>query len=180
MHGAKEYRDIGEMKRAIEKGELVYVPDKSDLLGVDITNDVGELAHNSTGDPNLLAASREYYRTLNPAAAGALLYIAEQIRRETHQDYIVRVKSMTRNKVYQRALEGKNSQANEELSNHDTGYCFDAAKPGPAGQYVLENLRDRGLISVRYEGNGCADITVNPKFAHLFANYFHRVADQVK
>ena len=93
------------------------------------------------------------YRGLRPEALAVLLYIAERVHAQSGATKPLAVTSTVRDQAYQDLLKSGNPEATHGYSLHTTGYSFDIRRTyestaqARAFQYVLENLRDRGLIT---------------------------------
>ena len=160
LHGAKasaeevlhpptttlRFADAAGLREAWGDDLLLRLPNDPGRRWFAIDPTMGELAP-KLGQPASL------YRGLRPEALAVLLYIGDRVHHLSGASKPLAVTSAVRDQAYQDLLKAGNPEATHGYSLHTTGYSFDIRRrygspaQAQAFQYVLENLRDRGLIT---------------------------------
>ena len=144
------FADGAAIDSAIDRGDLVALPNDPAHLGFEVDKQMGELAPK-------LGNSKATYRALRPEALAALTYIGAKVKQISGEKRPLRVTSSVRDTEYQKLLIGINSEATTEYSLHTTGYSFDILRKyasnqqAEAFQFVLDRMRAEGLIDYAYE-----------------------------
>lgn len=161
FHPADDTRvfdDAGELADGLAAGELVRIPSGRDL-GYSVGRQLGELTDE-------LGVERSLYRALRPEGLAALAYMSGRVQAITGQSgpkHDLTVTSAVRDRAYQEALVGRNSEATPAYSLHTTGYSFDILRDYANGrqagafQFVLDRMKALGVI----------DYAVEPEAIHV-------------
>ena len=174
LHGAKasaeevlhpptstlRFTDAAALRAAWDGDLLLRLPNEPGRRWFAVDPTMGELA-SKLGQP------RSLYRGLRPEALAVLLYLADRVHDLSGATKPLAVTSTVRDQSYQDLLRVGNPEATRGYSLHTTGYSFDIRRryesttQARAFQYVLDNLRDRGLITWVREP-AAIHVTVSP------------------
>lgn len=160
----KAYAEPDDVADAQESGELLSVEGLPPRLGLRVDPRMGELAPRLDRRPQL-------YRALRPEALATLAYIGVGVRRTSRRAPLV-VTSTVRDRRYQEALRGRNSEATANFSLHTTGYTFDVLRryrsrgQALAFEFLLGRLQALNLIAFVREP-GALHVTVSGDTAML-------------
>ncbi|MEZ4180216.1 MAG: DUF5715 family protein [Candidatus Doudnabacteria bacterium] len=146
----KAIKDLNDLQRRIESGDLVTLPKDPDKFGYRLRIGAGGI-----GEMDLPNASS--YAATKPEVAGLLLWVSmnfKQMRKDHNQPgFVLDVSSVSRTIDYQKRLTKINGAATKELSFHVLGSAFDIAKTRLNAQqqmdlrFVLDELDSIGFIS---------------------------------
>jgi soluble lytic murein transglycosylase-like protein len=153
--GTEVFEDPDDIRDALERGELVGLPE-APRLGWVPDRRMGELA-SEFDEP------AELYRTLRPEALATLSYIGARVRELSGSNAPLRLTSTVRDSSYQELLRATNSEATHGYSLHATGWSFDILRDyqnrhqAVAFQHVLDRLSALAVI----------DYAVEPRAIHV-------------
>lgn len=140
------FADPSDLERAWRTHLLQALPDDPRGLWVTVDPEMGELA-------SRLDQPQALYRGLRAEALAALVYIGARVYALSGVPSPLEVTSTVRDESYQRLLRAGNPEATRNYSLHTTGFAFDIRRrygsdaQAQAFQFVLDDLRDRGLIA---------------------------------
>lgn len=142
---------LADLKKSLEAGELVVLPDRPDKFGFKLRLEGGG-AIAEMDRPN-----QKHYLATKPETAGGLIHIAQLFSnlRKKHgaKEVLLDITSVSRTVEYQNRLVKQNSTATKDLSFHVLGLAIDIAKKNlnESAQrdlrFVLDELDSIGLIS---------------------------------
>ncbi|MGB6423774.1 MAG: DUF5715 family protein [Solirubrobacterales bacterium] len=154
----RAFDDAGELADGLDSGELVSIPSGGGY-GFVVGPQLGELA-------DQLGVDRSLYRSLRPEALATLIYISGRVQaiaetlgtkgKKARKEKLT-VTSAARDRAYQDALVGRNTQATQAYSLHTTGYSFDILRDyvndrqAEAFQSVLDRMEALGVIDYARE-----------------------------
>jgi hypothetical protein len=153
------FEDAGELRDALDSGELVPIP-PGRRYGYRVGNQLGELSER-------LGVDRELYRALRPEALAALIYMTGRVQAISGRRHDLTITSAVRDRAYQEALVGRNVQATPNYSLHTTGYSFDVLRryandeQARAFQFALDRMKALGVIVYAREPQAI-HVTVSP------------------
>lgn len=151
----KVFAGPDDLKSALIDGQLVPIGDGADY-GFKVGPQLGELATKLGVDPTL-------YASLRPEALATLIYMSTRVREIDGGKGTLAVTSAVRDRQYQDALVGINTEATSAYSLHTTGYSFDILRKyrsnaqAQAFQFMLDRLRALAVI----------DYAVEPQAIHI-------------
>jgi soluble lytic murein transglycosylase-like protein len=141
----KVFERPADVARERATGSLLDLPGDPAAAFLAIDGRMGELAPRVDAKPGL-------YRALRPEALATLVYIAAGTHEISGASPLV-LTSTVRDRAYQRALVGRNSEATRAYSLHTTGYSFDiertyrSRRQAVAFQFMLDRLTALNLIA---------------------------------
>jgi hypothetical protein len=141
------FGDPTAIREALDARELVAVPGSAARGSVVVGPEVGALARNLDRPPSL-------YRSLRPAGAQALRYLAGGVRAIDEHGPPLTLTGAVRDRRYDDRLEdGPDGGGSQPARMHATGFAFDLARrygshaQAEAVQFMLDRLTAMNLIS---------------------------------
>ncbi|MBI4895726.1 MAG: transglycosylase SLT domain-containing protein [Candidatus Aenigmarchaeota archaeon] len=169
-----EYTDVNEIISALDKGELVKLPDNPRALGFSLNPK--EIGINASSDV------REFFYSTKPETVGMLITLASITRHESGKyDQHLTVNSAVRSREYQKRVGSSDFTTHALGRGVDISRRYKSGRQATAFQYALDRLRDGNMIRALKEDEGHLHLVVNsdPEVVKYFQQVYKQTMELV-